>query len=160
MPKWMQMTIASDAIVNHNVLWTLPHHNGEIVCSVMDEEFFNEIHDDKSSAPPPPPWLVKINDGKSSCQCVSASKHALWLLTSRGDVLVRAGISSKQPLGTSWKQLDLVQLGDTVGFLAVGRILDLYCWVQGGISFYHETINIIIYNVIPAGLENCGRRHS
>ena len=125
MPKWMQMTIASDAIGDHDVLWTLPHQSGEIVCSVTDETFFNDLHDSDSTSrgtsPPSPPWLVKINDGKSSCQCVSASKHALWVLTCRGDVLVRAGISRKQPLGTSWKQLDMVQLRDTVSFLDVGK---------------------------------------
>ena len=67
------------------------------------------------------PWRLSIPDENDSFSCISACEQALWGLTPRGDVWVRAEMSRQRPLGTGWRKVDMVQLGSSVVFIAVGK---------------------------------------
>ena len=150
--KWTQVALASGGGDNDNdddgdLLWSLLQTNCDLVCYPTGESAIN--NDDRryssttmnsaarSSSPSPssssssssithhhqpPPWRLSIPDKRSSFSCVSASTAALWGLTPRGDVWVRAGMSAELPLGSAWRKLDMVQLGNSVVYLAVGKM--------------------------------------
>ncbi len=52
---------------------------------------------------------------KSPILCMSAAPEALWILSTRGEVFVRSGITAEIEEGESWQQLDLSQLAKDGG---------------------------------------------
>ena len=129
---------------NNDLLWTLLHTNRDLYCSPIGESVIQSLGREFSSRDVvrlakisssssvandlsrlrPLPWRISTHDddddAAESFSCISASKRALWGLTPRGDVWVRAGMSRQCPLGKSWRKVDMVQLGQSVQFLAVG----------------------------------------
>ncbi|KAL3216248.1 hypothetical protein MRX96_006437 [Rhipicephalus microplus] len=48
----------------------------------------------------------------TSLSCIAPSPESLWALTSDGRVMVRTGVTHRQPMGDTWVSLDTSQLGD------------------------------------------------
>ena len=73
-----------------------------ILTHLANTVLWTTIHDGRLTQLVLPPGAV--------LQDISAVPGYLWLLTVRGSIFIRAGISSSQPVGTSWVKLSLGQL--------------------------------------------------
>ena len=76
----------------------LTQHTQHLSNSIL----WTTIHDSKLNQLPLPPGAV--------LQDISAVPGYMWLLTVRGSIYIRAGLSNNYPLGTSWVKLSLGQL--------------------------------------------------
>lgn len=66
--------------------------------------------------------------------CVTGVLNVIWVLDAQGKIFLRIGIDPLRcPIGTSWKELDLIQLGDSTRLCHLSIALDSVwaCDVKG-----------------------------
>nr|CAB3266887.1 tectonin beta-propeller repeat-containing protein 2-like [Phallusia mammillata] len=84
------------------VVW-LARGNGEVIRFISQ----HSTHPQRAISLEPPTVT------SSEVTCFSASREALWMILSSGEIYVRSGVSGSNPIGIAWNRLDVsAQLGD------------------------------------------------